>query len=489
MPNSIITPDDVFSFKDKRDVEELIMALFYTDDSLVRYRAAEALGNLEEKISVDFLIDTLDDDDGAVRKMAAYALGEIGDKKATNPLIKSIENENRDYMEICIFALGEIGGKKAIEYLIWVLEWDEEHEIRCMAADALAKVGSYRAVPALIAALKDENNIVRYSAADALGELGDERAVNPLINALNDESWQVRKCSLNALRKIRKLPFQTLISLLNEEDPHVKERAISIIERTGDAKFIPYLQAMINDEDPDVCECVGLALKTLKTKKNRKNNVNQLSKSKIKNNNKKQPINGLGNISSDEALDILIEALSENDPDIRNRAAKALGEINDPIAVPHLINALNDENASVQWRVLEALAKIKEPAVLPLIGALSDEDPDIRSGAACALGEIGDNRAIMPLVKNLKDENPKSRWKTVLSLIKFGEQSVNPLIEVLKEDNIMVKKKAIEALEEIASSDALEALLALSQDADYNVRHEAEEAVGRIKRKNLNFKP
>ena len=46
-----------------------------------------------------------------------------------------------------------------------------------------------------------------------------------------------------------------------------------------------------------------------------------------------------------------------------------------------------------------------ERAVEPLIEVLKDEDGHIRSGAAWALGKIRDKRAEEPLVEALKDEN------------------------------------------------------------------------------------
>jgi HEAT repeat protein len=52
--------------------------------------------------------------------------------------------------------------------------------VRNQAAEALAKIGDKRAVPALIAALKDEDEQVRNQAAEALAKIGDKRAVPAL---------------------------------------------------------------------------------------------------------------------------------------------------------------------------------------------------------------------------------------------------------------------------------------------------------------------
>jgi HEAT repeat protein len=45
----------------------------------------------------------------------------------------------------------------------------------------------------------------------------------------------------------------------------------------------------------------------------------------------------------------------------------------------------------------------------PLIATLTDNDPDIKMRAAKSLGEIGDERALEPLRVLVKDKNPDVR--------------------------------------------------------------------------------
>jgi HEAT repeat protein len=59
-------------------------------------------------------------------------------------------------------------------------------------------------------------------------------------------------------------------------------------------------------------------------------------------------------------------------------------------------------------------------AVEPLIQALRDEDHDVRRAAAEALGTIGDPRAVEPLIRALRDENWEVRKAAVEALDKLG---------------------------------------------------------------------
>ena len=62
----------------------------------------------------------------------------------------------------------------------------------------------FRAVEAVIVALRDQNAYVRWHAAGALGELKDLRALGPLTTALKDEDELVRTTARRALEETKK---------------------------------------------------------------------------------------------------------------------------------------------------------------------------------------------------------------------------------------------------------------------------------------------
>jgi hypothetical protein len=70
---------------DARSVNPIIGALKDADQG-VRYRAAQALGQIKNATAVDSLIAALNDEDRDVRTQAAWALGEIDDARAVDPL-------------------------------------------------------------------------------------------------------------------------------------------------------------------------------------------------------------------------------------------------------------------------------------------------------------------------------------------------------------------------------------------------------------------
>ena len=158
----------------------------------------------------------------------------------------------------------------------------------------------------------------------------------------------------------------------------------------------------------------------------------------------------LGALKDANALDALIDALDDTDQEVVSAAAWALGEIGDTAAVDPLRKAgakyeqlfsianAAAYNDSCIPPIYVALGKLKTDEVLvrllkegdsrerldaardlgerkarravdPLIGTLDDNVDCVRSWAAWALGEIGDERAIEPLVRAMTKYHEISR--------------------------------------------------------------------------------
>ena len=86
-----VSSPDIYRWEEKGDVTSLISAL-QDDNATVRWKAAEALGEIGDKRAVEPLISALQDDNATVREDAAWALGEIGDKRAVEPLISALQD-------------------------------------------------------------------------------------------------------------------------------------------------------------------------------------------------------------------------------------------------------------------------------------------------------------------------------------------------------------------------------------------------------------
>lgn len=70
------------------------------------------------------------------------------------------------------------------------------------------------------------------------------------------------------------------------------------------------------------------------------------------------------------AVPELLQALQDRNPRRRREAAKALGQIADPTSVTALINALADDENDVRWAAADSLEILRHATVRPLLQAL-----------------------------------------------------------------------------------------------------------------------
>ena len=157
---------------------------------------------------------------------------------------------------------------------------------------------------------------------------------------------------------------------------------------------------------------------------------------------------------------------------MRKNVVDALGRIKSNEAVKHLIKALEDRDAIVRRSAAYALGQIKsDEAVKHLIKTLEDEDTTVRNNAIDALGQIKSDEAIKHLIMVLEDENANVRRSAVDALGKIkSDKSVKHLIKSLDDDDTVVRKKTIDALGEIKSDEAVKHLIKLLYGEDDNVR-------------------
>ena len=119
-------------------------------------------------------------------------------------LIETLTDENiLPFSKLSVIsALGRLNDKSAVPYLIETLQ-SENHYVRRESARALGLLDSPEAVEPLIEAIElDKDNEVRRNAITALGQLSDERAVDILTQALQESSFLIKRAAEGALKQI-----------------------------------------------------------------------------------------------------------------------------------------------------------------------------------------------------------------------------------------------------------------------------------------------
>lgn len=166
-----------------------------------------------------------------------------------------------------------------------------------------------RAIPPLIAALKDIDTNVCYHAIDVLGQLHSDEAISALIAIAESSDFFLAFPALNVLVRIcdtaiapHLLPF-----LKNTLNWRVRRGAVGDLAIANDPAINIELLRMLREQhcNPDILDSVLQIL-------------------------------ALGDL---DPIPSLIECLKDEDPDLRIYTALALGERQDGRAIPEFISA------------------------------------------------------------------------------------------------------------------------------------------------------
>jgi HEAT repeat protein len=265
--------------------------------------------------AVKLIIESLDSEsDANIQWKLLEALNAIGEP-AINPLLQMLESKNAVERSNAARTFGLMSDKRALEPLINLLASDTDCEPRGNVAKALGKIGDDKATDALIESLNDTEAFVRRESAKALGKLKNKKAVEPLIMLLKDPVYKVRADAATALKEIG--------------DDRAVAPMIEVLDSRGGGWYWSadhFIKAAI------------LKFKSRRT------------------------------------VELLIEAFRSDNIDIKQPAA-------------------------------ETVAKMGNIALKPLVQALGDEDIEVRYYAAKSLGLKGDKRAIKALMKIMDNED------------------------------------------------------------------------------------
>lgn len=129
--------------------------------------------------------------DRGVKVSLVGCLGKSGDEATLPALTNALKDPEPMVRVEAAAALSRFNSETAFKLLVDNLQRKDESDdylVRQYSADALGKMSDRRAVPALIAVLKDENSLVKAAAATALGELGERTAITALVRARHSDS-------------------------------------------------------------------------------------------------------------------------------------------------------------------------------------------------------------------------------------------------------------------------------------------------------------
>ena len=394
-------------------------------------------------------------------------------------------------------ALGVIKGETVIEPLVRALEDDGRATVRQSAAWGLGEVKGDPTIPPLVNALKkDKQGVVRQEAAIALGKIKGQKVVDPLVDALKNDKYETTRFqAAKALREIQAgdkgLVDVVKKGLGNFDDGYevqsVQDEVIGALIKDGNLATSEFaVEALRSANDEWTRWALVHVIGTLSKKPALDAMVAELNHPSFV--VRKRATETLGGFKERRVVDSLIAVLENTDEmkSIRAGAANALAGLKDERAATALLNALTDENAEIRLKAITGLGNLKDAKVVAKLSEILEnplEPDDIRAAAAAALGNIGDKTAETVLIRALDIRIGDISKDAIIALGKLESEAALPkLIAILEDKRIPLdtstdalakasaRTKAATALGEIGGTRAAEALgKRLIDDTEYIV--------------------
>lgn len=169
---------------------------------------------------------------------------------------------------------------------------------------------------------------------------------------------------------------------------------------------------------------------------------------------------------------------------VKKAAALTLSKIRPDLAVVPLLNALSMENPTAKMAAMAGLSNLNaSEAADMLVEVLADKDWNIRKVAATTLGKLKAESAVEALLNLLDDERFAVRIEVVIALnhIKPPEAVAAFSKVVVSDNNYEVRKVAATALGNLKSQDAIPALITALEDENWMVRKAAVDSLTNLK--------
>ncbi len=263
-------------------------------------------------------------------------------------------------------------------------------------------------------ALPESSREAVVRAMDALAEERlDVHFGRALRLALGDESAAVRQLAVAALWEDEQDDLPGRLMALAGDDPSLDVRAEAA---KGLARFAA--RAAVGELDDAVADeiqrtLVGIAADGTEARLVRR-----------------RALESAGVFGQDGRLSALIlEAMEEDDDELRSGALYAMGASRDPRWLDALLAATRSPEADVRYEAARACGLLEdERAVGELAGLVLDEDVEVRQAAIAALGVIGGRAAVRTLGALLEAEDaPESDVELIEAAMEEAATSVEPL--------------------------------------------------------------
>ncbi len=487
----------------------------------------ELLGEIGDETHIEILADVLSEPgaDANLVAAAAAALGRVGGDRAKHELVRLLEAPSE---MLRVYALDGLYMAGAVVPIARVQPLLESVHCRKPAVALLGLTRDGMAVPLLVHALADRLASVRTEAALALARLDDELAADGRAGIvaieLAETSEEVRKRLRELLEHrdgdVRSAAMRlcglagdvdsiaTILDVM--EDPVAQERALALVRAFGpaanavlvraaeravpaqkehlfrlvgavpegrvDPQLLEVLTAGLLDGSEDAAVAAAESLAKVGDRSCMAALYRTMAESGRLGETAADAIAAVlarGSIASRDDLTLIVGSIWPHDGPLARNLCRVVGALGSSRYASHIVALLGSADASVRVSAALALGRLpgEHEGGDALAFALADEEPLVRAAACRSLGQLASSQAVPALLAATHDRAPHVRAAAVHSLVHLDNPiALARLRAIVAEDPApAVVVQAIAGLGQSGLDQDLTMLMSLSLSADHEV--------------------
>ncbi len=348
------------------------------------------------------------------------------------------------------------------------------------------------AIPALTELLHSHNVGIQEAAETALRQIGGPTTVKAVLPLLRSDEAPVRNVAMDILRSVGGQDFQSLVSILHDDDPDIRIFAADILGSTGNTLAVaPLCDSLLKDPEVNVRYQAAVSLGDLGIHDGARCLNKALDDDEWV---KFAVIESLAKIKDDTSVGALVKALDRSSDLVASMIIDSLGEMGNIKAVNLLLRRMDASPTALRNKIVKAVVKILGGKSLTLLTekerdkfrqyllvALKDEDEETQDAAIHGLGFIGGDEAsaeILALAGRMNSELDRERIMHAIDmLVNIGPRKA--LKDGVAQNDAHTASVAVEVVARLRSPELNQALMEAFWDKDRDIQREIAAALNR----------
>jgi HEAT repeat protein len=399
---------------DNRDRKSVLRDLLDEDEE-VRRLAVERVAALPIDEAIPRLVERIGDSSWRVRKAAVERLVACSETtRVVDALIVALGDGENTGRRNAAVEALADCGSRAVPQLVAAME-SLDPDVRKLVVDALAGIGDPRSAPALIEVLDDPDANVRAAVSDALGAIGGEDAARALQKvAIREGEEQLVRFSALHAMAALDVPIRARDLAPVLNDAVLRPAGLALLGRVDDDEAVTVLLKALSSHSRSVREAAIGSL--LRTLSGVDGAHSDVLVARIREAAQASPL----------VVGSAVDRLTDANLPTRLMFVQFLGLVRaEEAVVPMLLAAQDEALSQIALANLESLGELAETAI---DAAWSELDTDARTEACVLYGRMGEEASAARLLAALEDPSPELRNAAARSIGQRGLTGALPLL-------------------------------------------------------------